>query len=72
MVGSAVVGGVLLAMIEGVSILFNRFAAEQFKPGKCYKQLVQISRNTYMTFSCLVSPLEAEQMQHAGYGQQYK
>ncbi|KAI1307977.1 Mitochondrial import inner membrane translocase subunit Tim17-A [Halotydeus destructor] len=32
MVGSAVIGGVLLAMIEGVGILFNRFTAEQFKP----------------------------------------
>jgi len=32
MVGSAIIGGVLLAMIEGVGILFNRFTAEQFKP----------------------------------------
>ncbi|KAG0418705.1 hypothetical protein HPB47_004641 [Ixodes persulcatus] len=34
MVGSAVIGGVLLALIEGVGILFTRFSAEQFKPGQ--------------------------------------
>ncbi|ESO95742.1 hypothetical protein LOTGIDRAFT_116735 [Lottia gigantea] len=32
-VGSAVVGGVLLAMIEGMGILFTRYSAEQFNPG---------------------------------------
>ncbi|CAK9294524.1 unnamed protein product [Gordionus sp. m RMFG-2023] len=32
MIGSAVVGGVLLALIEGVGILFTRFSAEQFRP----------------------------------------
>lgn len=32
MVGSAVIGGVLLAMIEGVGILFSRLSAEQFRP----------------------------------------
>ncbi|XP_076357312.1 translocase of the inner mitochondrial membrane 17b isoform X1 [Tachypleus tridentatus] len=32
MVGSAVIGGVLLALIEGVGILFTRYSAEQFKP----------------------------------------
>jgi len=32
MAGSAVIGGVLLAMIEGVGILLTRFTAEQFKP----------------------------------------
>ncbi|VDO94490.1 unnamed protein product [Soboliphyme baturini] len=31
-VGSAIMGGVLLAMIEGVGILMTRFTAEQFKP----------------------------------------
>ncbi|XP_065352160.1 mitochondrial import inner membrane translocase subunit Tim17-B-like [Cloeon dipterum] len=30
--GSAVIGGVLLAMIEGIGILITRFSAEQFKP----------------------------------------
>ena len=25
-------GGVLLAMIEGINIMFSRFASEQFKP----------------------------------------
>jgi len=32
MIGSAIVGGVLLAMIEGINIMFTRFASEQFKP----------------------------------------
>lgn len=32
MVGSAIIGGVLLALIEGVGILFTRFSAEQFNP----------------------------------------
>jgi len=32
MVGSAIIGGVLLAMIEGVGILFSRMAADQFRP----------------------------------------
>ncbi|KAK6176247.1 hypothetical protein SNE40_014565 [Patella caerulea] len=34
MVASAVIGGVLLAMIEGMGILFNKYAAEQFDPAK--------------------------------------
>lgn len=34
MIGSAIVGGVLLALIEGVGILFQRMSAEQFKPSK--------------------------------------
>lgn len=34
MIGSAIVGGVLLAMIEGVGILIQRMSAEQFKPSK--------------------------------------
>ncbi|XP_053377779.1 mitochondrial import inner membrane translocase subunit Tim17-B-like [Mercenaria mercenaria] len=32
MIGSAVVGGVLLAMIEGIGILITRYTAEQFNP----------------------------------------
>ncbi|XP_074644977.1 mitochondrial import inner membrane translocase subunit Tim17-B-like [Tubulanus polymorphus] len=32
MFGSAVIGGVLLALIEGVGIMITRFSAEQFKP----------------------------------------
>nr|QBH73033.1 mitochondrial import inner membrane translocase subunit tim17 [Orthoderella ornata] len=32
MAGSAIIGGVLLALIEGVGILFTRISAEQFKP----------------------------------------
>lgn len=32
MVGSAIIGGVLLALIEGVGICFTRLSAEQFKP----------------------------------------
>lgn len=29
-----IVGGVLLALIEGVGILFTRYSAEQFKPSE--------------------------------------
>lgn len=32
MAGSALIGGVLLAMIEGVGIMFSRLAADQFRP----------------------------------------
>ena len=32
MAGSAVVGGLILAMIEGVGILINRMTADQFRP----------------------------------------
>lgn len=32
MVGSAIIGGVLLAMIEGVGILFTRMTSDQFRP----------------------------------------
>jgi len=32
MAGSALLGGVLLAMIEGVGIMMTRFASEQFRP----------------------------------------
>ena len=34
MVGSAVVGGVLLAFIEGAGILIQRMTSEQFRPGE--------------------------------------
>lgn len=32
MAGSALVGGILLALIEGIGIMFSRITAEQFKP----------------------------------------
>lgn len=31
MAGSAIIGGVLLALIEGVGILFTRLSADQFR-----------------------------------------
>ncbi|XP_059152263.1 mitochondrial import inner membrane translocase subunit Tim17-A-like [Physella acuta] len=31
-IGSAIIGGVLLALIEGFGIMFTRFTAEQFNP----------------------------------------
>ena len=34
-VTAAIIGGVLLAMIEGISIGITRMGAEQFKPGLC-------------------------------------
>jgi hypothetical protein len=30
--GSAIIGGVLLALIEGIGIMFTRMSAEQFRP----------------------------------------
>lgn len=36
MARSAVVGGVLLALIEGVGIMITRMTAEQFKPGNWF------------------------------------
>jgi len=44
MVGSALIGGVLLAMIEGVGILFTRFTSDQFRPltpEEQYQQMMQ-------------------------------
>ncbi|XP_022669909.1 mitochondrial import inner membrane translocase subunit Tim17-A-like [Varroa jacobsoni] len=32
MVGSAIIGGILLSLIEGAGILFTRMQSEQFKP----------------------------------------
>lgn len=32
MIGSAIIGGVLLALIEGMGILFMRFSSDQFRP----------------------------------------
>lgn len=40
MARSAVVGGVLLALIEGVGIMITRMTAEQFKPGICFQWLL--------------------------------
>ena len=36
MVGSAVIGGVLLALIEGVGIVITRYSADQFNEGIVY------------------------------------
>ena len=32
MLGSAAIGGILLGLIEGMGIMLNKFAAEQFRP----------------------------------------
>lgn len=42
MAGSAVIGGVLLALIEGVGILFTRLSADQFKNPNPYDQMNQV------------------------------
>jgi import inner membrane translocase subunit TIM17 len=42
MLGSAIIGGVLLAMIEGMGILFTRFTAEQFNPGMFYMSVTKV------------------------------
>ncbi len=36
MAGSAMIGGVLLAMIEGIGILMTRMSADQFRPSKFF------------------------------------
>ncbi len=41
MVGSAIIGGVLLAMIEGVGILFTRMTADQFRPLSPVSDLIE-------------------------------
>lgn len=37
MVGSAAMGGILLALIEGAGILLTRFASSQLPAGECAK-----------------------------------
>lgn len=41
MVGSAMMGGILLALIEGVGILLTRYTAQQFRNGECLVELVR-------------------------------
>jgi import inner membrane translocase subunit TIM17 len=41
MAGSAIIGGVLLALIEGVGILFTRLSAEQFRNPSPHDQVPQ-------------------------------
>lgn len=33
MIGSAIIGGTLLALIEGVGILLGRWSSDSFSPG---------------------------------------
>lgn len=46
MITSAIIGGVLLAAIEGISIALTRFGAEQFKPGKIGVFLIVLRNST--------------------------
>ncbi|EPY84559.1 mitochondrial import inner membrane translocase subunit Tim17-B-like protein [Camelus ferus] len=41
MVGSAMMGGILLALIEGVGILLTRYTAQQFRNGENLAKLVR-------------------------------
>ena len=41
MTGSAIIGGVLLALIEGVGILFTRLSADQFRNPSPLEQMNQ-------------------------------
>lgn len=41
MVGSAMMGGILLALIEGVGILLTRYTAQQFRNGEYLGKLVR-------------------------------
>lgn len=41
MLGSAVIGGTLLALIEGVAILMGRYSAAAFAPtGNCFTLII--------------------------------
>ncbi|XP_014291392.1 mitochondrial import inner membrane translocase subunit Tim17-B [Halyomorpha halys] len=44
MVGSAVIGGVLLALIEGVGIIFTRLQAENFRPPSHFEDPMQLNQ----------------------------
>lgn len=44
MVGSAMMGGVLLALIEGVGILLTRYTAQQFQNRECHTNGYNICR----------------------------
>jgi len=47
MFGSAAMGGILLALIEGAGILLTRFASAQFPTGKCGKSSVETEYNFF-------------------------
>lgn len=49
MAASALIGGVLLAMIEGVSILFTRFSSEQFRPLSMEEQIQMMQQDPNFT-----------------------
>uniref|UniRef100_A0A8B9XX65 Translocase of inner mitochondrial membrane 17B n=1 Tax=Bos mutus grunniens TaxID=30521 RepID=A0A8B9XX65_BOSMU len=51
MVGSAMMGGILLALIEGVGILLTRYTAQQFRNGEYPVKLVRRGGNA---LSCLL------------------
>lgn len=42
MAGSAIIGGVLLGLIEGIGILFTHLSAEQFKPPSLVEDASQL------------------------------
>lgn len=44
MVGSAAMGGILLALIEGAGILLTRFASAQFPNGESFFCLIPLLR----------------------------
>jgi len=46
MAGSAVIGGVLLALIEGVGIIFTRIQADQFRPPQHFEDPSQLGPPT--------------------------
>lgn len=45
MAGSALVGGILLALIEGIGIMFTRLTAEQFKPQPIFEDPSVLGQN---------------------------
>lgn len=52
MVGSAAMGGILLALIEGAGILLTRFASAQFPNGESFllNTIAQTVRDGFLVF----------------------
>lgn len=64
MVGSALIGGVLLALIEGVGILFTRFTSEQFRPLTMVSPFIVVGPIFYLSCSWLmILKIQEEQIE---------
>jgi len=64
MAGSALIGGILLAMIEGVGIMFSRLAADQFKPLSPEEQLEMMRQQGANGGGPFPNPMGGEQQSY--------